>query len=212
MTLYQQVFANNQKWIRENEASNKDFFYNLSKGQQPEFLYIGCSDSRVTPEQMAGVGPGDFFVHRNVANIVSNIDLNILSVIEYAVAYLRVKHIVVCGHYMCGGVKAAMSPADMGIMNPWLKHVRDVYRTHQQELEAIEDEKKQYDRLVELNVQEQAINVMNLSVVQKAVAERGGPEVHGWVFDIRTGKLIDLDINFKEEVSGFERLYHLDQN
>lgn len=133
MSLYENVFENNQKWITSHKATDKEFFEKLAKGQQPEFLYIGCSDSRVTIEELTGAAPGDIFVHRNIANVVSNSDLNVMSVIEYAVAHLEVEHVVVCGHYFCGGVKAAMQSADLGILNPWLRNIRDVYRTHQDE-------------------------------------------------------------------------------
>ncbi|MCE3259480.1 MAG: carbonic anhydrase, partial [Bacteroidetes bacterium] len=140
------VFKNNQKWIDEKLSLSADYFEKLSKGQSPEFLYIGCSDSRVTAEEIMGVQPGEVFVHRNIANLVNNIDLNAHSVITYAVRDLKVNHVVVCGHYNCGGVKAAMQPTDMGILNPWLRNIRDVYRLHKEELNAIKDESKRYDR------------------------------------------------------------------
>lgn len=209
MSLYENVFENNQKWIREHKATDKEFFEKLSKGQQPEFLYIGCSDSRVTIEELTGAGPGDIFVHRNIANVVSNTDLNAMSVIEYAVAHLEVDHVVVCGHYFCGGVKAAMQSADLGILNPWLRNIRDVYRTHQDELDAISDEDQRYKRLVELNVEEQALNVIKTAVVQQAYLKRGGPKVHGWVFDIQTGELIDLKIDFDEKLKKIQEIYRL---
>lgn len=209
MSLYENVFENNKKWISEHKATDKEFFENLAKGQQPEFLYIGCSDSRVTPEQLTGVGPGDIFVHRNVANVVSSIDINAMSVIEYAVGHLHVKHVVVCGHYFCGGVKAAMQDADLGILNPWLQNIRDVYRTHKAELDAISDEEARYKRLVELNVEEQAFNVMKTAVVQKAMSNGNGPKIHGWVFDIQTGELIDLKIDFDEKFKSYQDIYRL---
>ena len=140
------VFQNNKKWIKEKIAVNANYFDDLGKGQQPELLYIGCSDSRVTAEDLMGLGPGEVFVHRNIANMVSGTDLNAMSVIEYAVEHLKVNHIVVCGHYACGGVKAAMQSADLGILNPWLRNIRDVYRIHNQELNAIDcEEKKMID-------------------------------------------------------------------
>jgi carbonic anhydrase len=152
MITYKEIFENNKKWIAEKKASNKDFFKHLSEGQNPDFLYIGCSDSRVTAEDLMGVKPGEVFVHRNVANVISNTDLNAMAVIDYAVRHLQVKHVVVCGHYYCGGVKAAMEAKDLGILNPWLRNIRDVYRTHRAELNAIQDEEARYKRLVELNV------------------------------------------------------------
>ncbi len=203
------VFQNNEKWVKEKLAINAKYFDDLGKGQTPELLYIGCSDSRVTAEDLMGFGPGDVFVHRNIANMVSSVDLNVMSVIEYAVVHLKVKHVVVCGHYACGGVKAAMQSEDLGILNPWLRNIRDVYRIHNQELNAIECDEKKYDRLVELNVQEQCINLMKTSSVQKAYRERG-LQIHGWVFDVHTGKLIDLKIDFDVILDKIREIYHLD--
>lgn len=204
-----QIFSNNQNWIAEKLSLDKSYFENLSKGQSPEILYIGCSDSRVTAEDMMGATPGDVFVHRNIANMVPNTDLSAMSVINYAVSHLKVKHVVVCGHYFCGGVKAAMESADLGILNPWLRNIRDVYRLHQEELDAITDEEAKYKRLVELNVQEQCVNVLKTADVQTAFRDRG-ITVHGWVFDIHSGKLIDLNIDFVEKLSGIQKIYHLD--
>lgn len=204
----QDVFKNNEKWIADKLAINPDYFTELSKGQTPEFLYIGCSDSRVTAEDLMGIQPGEAFVHRNVANLVNNVDLSVMTVLNYAVRHLKVNHIVVCGHYNCGGVKAAMQPADMGILNPWLRTIRDVYRIHKDELNAIEDEAKRYDRLVELNVQEQCVNLLKTAAVQEAITERG-LTVHGWVFDIRTGKLIDLKIDFEAALKDIKEIYNL---
>jgi carbonic anhydrase len=204
-----QIFKNNKNWIAQKLDVDKDYFENLSKGQSPEILYIGCSDSRVTAEDMMGATPGDVFVHRNIANMVPNTDLSAMSVINYAVSHLKVKHVVVCGHYFCGGVKAAMQSADLGILNPWLRNIRDVYRLHQDELDAITDEEVKYKRLVELNVQEQCVNVLKTADVQTAFRDRG-ITVHGWVFDIHSGKLIDLEIDFVEKLSGIREIYHLD--
>lgn len=203
------VFKNNEKWIAEKLEENENYFSELSKGQNPELLYIGCSDSRVSAEELMGVGPGDVFVHRNIANMVISIDLNAMSVIDFAVKHLEVKHIIICGHYNCGGVKAAMQSADLGILNPWLRNIRDVYRIHQEELDAIEDQSQKYNRLVELNVQEQCVNVIKTAVVQKAVRNRG-LTVHGWVFDINTGKLIDLKIDFEHILKDIMKIYTLD--
>ena len=203
------VFENNEKWIAEKLKLSPDYFTDLSKGQSPEFLYIGCSDSRVTAEDLMGIQPGEAFIHRNIANMVISIDLNVMSVLNYAVNYLKVNQIVVCGHYACGGVKAAMQPADMGILNPWLRNIRDVYRLHKEELNAITDEEKRYDRLVELNVEEQCINLIKTASVQKAHKERG-LKVHGWVFDIHSGKLIDLKIGFPRILADIMEIYKLD--
>ncbi len=205
----EQIFTNNQQWVQEKLKTNQDYFDNLSKGQSPEILYIGCSDSRVTAEDLMGVQPGDAFVHRNIANMVPNTDLSAMSVINYAVSHLKVNHIVVCGHYYCGGVKAAMQSADLGILNPWLRNIRDVYRLHQDELDAIQDTDKRYNRLVELNVQEQCVNVLKTADVQRAYRDRR-LSVHGWVFDIRSGKLIDLKIDFTKILEGIMKIYHLD--
>lgn len=209
MEKYNRIFENNQKWIAEKQATDAEFFEHLSKGQDPDFLYIGCSDSRVTAEDLMGAEPGDVFVHRNIANVVSNIDLNTMSVIEYAVAYLHVKHIVVCGHYYCGGVKAAMQPADLGILNPWLRNIRDVYRLHKDELNSITDEEARYKRLVELNVEEQCINVLKTAVVQRHYLDGGFPIVHGWVFDIHSGRLIDLNLDLDQKLKDIREIYDL---
>ncbi|MBL7767076.1 MAG: carbonic anhydrase [Chitinophagaceae bacterium] len=203
------VFQNNEKWIAEKLAVAPDYFEKLAQGQSPEFLYIGCSDSRVTAEDLMGIQPGEAFIHRNIANMVISIDLNVMSVLNYAVRHLKVKQIVVCGHYACGGVKAAMQSTDMGILNPWLRNIRDVYRLHKDELNAIEDMDRRYDRLVELNVQEQCVNLIKTAAVQSAHKERG-LLVHGWVFDIHTGKLIDLKIDFPSILKNIMEIYKLD--
>lgn len=212
MSLYQQIFKNNRQWLAENTLSDEDFFDHLSEGQNPEILYIGCSDSRVTAEEMTGVKPGQMFVHRNIANLVPNNDNNSHSVIEFAVEYLDVKHIVVCGHYFCGGVKAAMQAQDLGALNPWLRNIRDVYRLHREELKAIKDEEARYKRLVELNVQEQCINIIEMGVIQRHYRENKTQIVHGWVFDIQTGELIDLHINFDEKMQKIADIYDLGVN
>ncbi|MCB0531395.1 MAG: carbonic anhydrase [Lewinellaceae bacterium] len=203
-----QIFINNETWIKEKLKLDEHYFENLAKGQNPDILYIGCSDSRVTAEDLMGVQPGEVFVHRNIANMVPNTDLNVMSVINYAVNSLMVDHVVVCGHYYCGGVKAAMQPADLGILNPWLRNIRDVYRIHHEELDRIENEEEKYKRLVELNVQEQCINVIKTADVQRAYRERN-MTVHGWVFDIKTGKLIDLKIDFGAILKNIMSIYRL---
>lgn len=204
-----QIFENNQSWVQSKLDINDDYFNNLSKGQSPDILYIGCSDSRVTAEELMGVSPGEAFVHRNIANMVPNTDLSAMSVIDYAVMHLKVNHVVVCGHYYCGGVKAAMESQDLGILNPWLRNIRDVFRTHKDELNAITDEEARYKRLVELNVQEQCINVIKTAEVQRAYRDRG-LTVHGWVFDIHSGSLIDLQIDFSEILEDVMKIYRLD--
>lgn len=209
MKAYNEIFENNKKWVASKKATNIDFFKHLSEGQNPDVLYIGCSDSRVSAEEMTGMDPGEMFVHRNIANVVANNDLSAASVIEYAVDVLQVKHVVVCGHYYCGGVLAAMKPQDLGILNPWLRNIRDVYRLHQSELSSISDEDAKYRRLVELNVQEQCINVIKTAVLQKHYLNTGFPTVHGWVFDIKTGELIDLNIDFDDKLKHIQEIYDL---
>lgn len=204
-----QVFKNNEKWIKEKLSIDANYFNQLGEGQNPELLYIGCSDSRVTAEELMGAKPGEVFVHRNIANMVIGIDLNVMSVVNYAVDQLKVQHIIVCGHYACGGVKAAMQSADLGILNPWLRNIRDVYRIHKNELNNITSEEDKYDRLVELNVQEQCVNLIKTAAVQKAARDRG-LKVHGWVFDVHTGKLIDLKIDFDNILKNIMEIYHLD--
>lgn len=211
MNTLEKVFKNNEAWVSEKLALDPEYFTKLSKGQTPEILYIGCSDSRVTAEDLMGVKPGEAFIHRNIANLVNNVDLNVMSVINYAVRHLQVKHIVVCGHYNCGGVKAAMQPKDLGILNPWLRNIRDVYRMHKTELEGISDEENRYKRLVELNVQEQCVNLIKTAAVQQAHHDRG-ILVHGWVFDIHSGKLIDLKIDFPGILKDIMSIYKLDFN
>ncbi len=202
------IFQNNEQWISERIKKDENFFKNLSKGQNPEVLYIGCSDSRVSTEEMMGAEPGEVFIHRNIANMVPNTDLSAMSVINYAVCHLKVKHIVVCGHYYCGGVKSAMQSEDLGILNPWLRNIRDVYRLYREELDQIDDEEDRYKRLVELNVIEQCMNVIKTADVQQAFRERQ-IKVHGWVFDIHSGKLIDLKVDFAEMLKDIMKIYHL---
>lgn len=203
------ILKNNKEWVKTKLGEDADFFKKLGEGQSPNFLYIGCSDSRVTAEEAMGAGPGEVFVHRNIANMVISIDLNVMSVLNYAVDHLKVDHIIICGHYGCGGVKAAMESQDLGILNPWLRNIRDVYRTHKNELNAITDEDKRYERLVELNVQEQCINAIKTAAVQKANRERG-LRVYGWVFDVHSGLLKDLNIDFDKVLENIMEIYHLD--
>ncbi|MEZ5017854.1 MAG: carbonic anhydrase [Flavipsychrobacter sp.] len=209
MATYDQVFENNKKWVEEQKGKSADFFEELAKGQSPDYLYIGCADSRVPANEIMGLSPGDVFVHRNVANLVNNIDLNVMSCINYAVEHLKVKHVVVCGHYGCGGVKAAMTSQDLGILNPWLRNIRDVYRLHQEELDAITDEHARYNRLIEINVEEQCLNVIKTAVVQKMYLANNYPIVHGWVFDLETGLLKDLKVDFEGMLKKIQKIYNL---
>lgn len=209
MSTYDKIFENNRKWISAKTSADKEFFKKLAREQNPEFLYIGCSDSRVPANEIMGLEPGEVFVHRNIANMVINIDLNVLSVINFAVEHLQVKHIIVCGHYNCGGVKAAMEPRDLGLLNPWLRNIRDVYRLHREELEKITDIHERYNRLVELNVVEQCLNVIKSAEVQKSYIKTGFPKVAGWVFDLGNGKLTDLKINFEKRLENIRSIYDL---
>ncbi len=208
-TSYDEIFENNRKWAEQKLRAEPDFFDKLSLDQTPEYLYIGCSDSRVSAEEMMGMAPGQVFVHRNIANLVNTVDLNASSVVKNAVEQLHVKHIIVCGHYNCGGIKAAMQPLDLGLLNPWLRNIRDVYRLHREALDAITDSQMRYNRLVELNVQEQCINIIKMASVQKRYIREHFPVVHGWVFDLHTGHIKDLNIDFENILRDIQQIYDL---
>jgi carbonic anhydrase len=208
-TSYDQLFENNLKWVESRRATNSEFFEKLASDQTPEFLYIGCSDSRIPAEVIMGTEAGEVFVHRNIANMVVSTDLNVMSVIEYAVKHLHVKHVIVCGHYNCGGVKAAMTPKDLGLLNPWLRNIRDVYRLHEEELDTIADNDLRYDRLVELNAIEQARNVIKTAAVQEQFLKYGYPEVHAWAFGLKDGILKDLKLDFKGTLKDIQKIYNL---
>jgi carbonic anhydrase len=192
MESYQRLLLNNKAWVNDKLNLREDFFSRMTLSQEPEFLWIGCSDSRVPAEEVTGVEPGEIFVHRNIANLVIHTDFNMLSVLQYAVEVLKVKHIIVCGHYGCGGVRTAMSRKHLGLINKWLRHIKDVYRLHSDELESIQNETVRFERLVELNVLEQVHHLAEISFVQQAWRKRDGPTIHGWVYDIHTGYLKDL--------------------
>lgn len=188
MKSYERLLLENKAWAAEMLADNPDFFDRLSNLQQPEFLWIGCSDSRVPANQITGTQPGEIFVHRNVANLVVNTDVNLLAVVDYAVNHLKVKHIIVCGHYGCGGVQAAMTRKDYKpVLNMWLRNIKDVIRIHQAELDAIQDPEAKSDRLVELNVIEQVKNLARKSSIQRAWKNTGYPHLHGWVYGLKDG-------------------------
>lgn len=208
-SFFDNVFENNRKWVADKLAADPEYFQRLAQGQTPEVLFVGCSDSRVTAEELMGAHPGEVFVHRNISNMVGSTDLNALSVVEYAIGALQVKHVVICGHYGCGGVKAAMQAQDLGLLNPWLRRIRDVYRFHRAELDGIANDRKRYDRLVELNVEEQCINVIKTAVFQKAYLTGGTPIVHGWVFDMETGELVDLEFDFRKKLEEIREIYDL---
>jgi carbonic anhydrase len=195
MDTYKNLLSGNKKWVQEKMNQDPHFFERLSKGQSPEVLWIGCSDSRVPANEITGTNPGEIFVHRNIANMVVHSDMNLLSVLDYAVNILKVKHVIVCGHHGCGGVKAAMSNEQYGLVDNWLRHIKDVYRLHQEELDAIRDEEQRFNRFVELNVIEQVFDLSKTSIIQNAWRSRDLPMVHGWVYDLRTGILEDLGVS-----------------
>lgn len=191
---YQELFDNNVKWVAQMNQENPDFFNSLANGQNPHFLWIGCADSRVPANQITGTSPGDVFVHRNIANMVIHTDMSMLSVLDYAVNVLEVKHIMVCGHYGCGGITAAMGNKSVGLIDNWLRHIKDVYRLYQKELDAIENWTQRSNRLVELNVIEQALGLGKTSIVQNAWKQGKFLEIHGVVYDVANGLLKDLNI------------------
>jgi carbonic anhydrase len=188
MHPFEELLQDNKAWAAEMLANDPDFFNKLSGLQTPEFLWIGCSDSRVPANQITNTQPGEIFVHRNVANLVINTDVNLLSVLDYAVNHLKVKHVIVCGHYGCGGIKASMSKTDYKpVLNMWLRNIKDVHRLHREELDSITDEDQRFDRLTELNVQEQIFNLAKTSIIQRAWKEEQRPELHGWVYGLKDG-------------------------
>jgi carbonic anhydrase len=188
MHPYEMLLDDNKAWAAEKVAKDPNFFKNLSDIQRPEFLWIGCSDSRVPANEITNTQPGEIFVHRNVANLVINTDVNLLSVLDFAVNHLKVKHVIVCGHYGCGGIKASMSKSDyQPVLNMWLRNIKDVHRLHREELDSITGEEQKFDRLTELNVQEQIFNLAKTSIIQRAWKEEQRPDLHGWVYGLKDG-------------------------
>ncbi|MFZ1311999.1 MAG: carbonic anhydrase [Chitinophagaceae bacterium] len=188
MKPYEVLLNDNKHWAAKKLAEDPDFFERLLHVQSPEFLWIGCSDSRVPPDQITQTEPGEIFIHRNVANLVVNTDVNLMSVVDYAVNHLKIKHVVVCGHYGCGGIKAAMSNEDFNqVLNMWLRNIKDIYRIHRKELENITDEEKRVNRMVELNVKEQVFNLAKTALIQRAWSSEQRPDLHGWVYDLHDG-------------------------
>lgn len=194
--FYRKILDNNKQWVQDQLAIDPDYFSDLSKGQNPPLLWIGCSDSRVPANEIIGAKPGEVFVHRNIANLVIHTDMNMLSVLDYAVNALKVKHIIVCGHYGCGGVKAAMGNESIGIIDNWIRHIKDLYRIHEVELKSIENETKRFNRLVELNVVEQVYDLAKTSIVQNAWKIGQQLSLHGWVYGLNSGYVTDLNVNF----------------
>ncbi len=190
------LFHNNREWVKKKLSDDAEYFERLSAIHEPKVLWIGCSDARVPANEIIGAAPGEVFVHRNISNMVVHSDMNMLSVLSYAVEVLRVQHIIVCGHYACGGIQAAMNNKSLGLIDNWLRHIKDVYRNHIEELEAIKDEKVRYNRLVELNVKQQVYNLCKTSIVQAAWQKGEFPYIHGWVYDVHDGILKDTDVTF----------------
>ena len=189
METFKRLLLNNKAWVQDRLSLRPDYFSRTSGVQKPDFLWIGCSDSRVPAEEVTGVEPGELFVHRNIANLVVHTDFNMLSVVQYAVEVLKVNHIIICGHYGCGGVRAAMSRQHLGLINKWLRHIKDIYRLHATELDAIPDDGPRLERLIELNVFKQVHHLAQLSFVQLAWKREQRPTLHGWIYDIHTGYL-----------------------
>jgi carbonic anhydrase len=188
MHSYEKLLLENKAWAKEKVDADPEYFKRLADLQTPEFLWIGCSDSRVPANEITGTQPGEIFVHRNVANLVINTDVNLLSVLDFAVTHLKVKHVIVCGHYGCGGIKAAITNHDFKyVLNMWLRNIKDVYRIHRNELDNIKHEEKKCDRLVELNVQEQVFNLAKTSIIQRAWKHEQRPDLHGWVYGLKDG-------------------------
>jgi carbonic anhydrase len=206
---YEKLLINNKKWVAEQLALNPHFFDELADKQNPEYLWIGCSDSRVPANQITGTNPGEVFVHRNIANMVVHSDMNMLSVLSYAVEVLQVKHIIVCGHYGCGGVIAAMNNQQLGLIDNWLRHIKDVYRYHHVELDAIEDKELRARRFVEVNVMEQVHDLGKTSIVQNAWKRGQNLHIHGWAYDVKDGLIKDLGVNFTN-TKDLHSVYHLD--
>jgi len=201
MNIYRALLEGNKTWVAKKLQEDPQFFERLSKGQSPQVLWIGCSDSRVPANEITGTQPGDIFVHRNIANMVVHSDLNMLSVLDYAVNILKVRHVIVCGHYGCGGVQAAMQNEQYGLVDNWLRYIKDVYRMHQKELDAIENPTARFDRFAELNVIEQVFGLSKTSIIQNAWKDRQSPIIHGWIYSLKTGLINDLGVSFDRQES-----------
>jgi carbonic anhydrase len=211
MEYYNQLLKNNREWVASKLKEDPEFFTKLAKGQKPPVLWIGCADSRVPANEITGTKPGEVFVHRNIANMVVHTDMNMLSVLDFAVNVLEVQHVIVCGHYGCGGVKAAMTNKQYGIIDNWIRHIKDVYRLHHEELEAISDPQAREDRFIELNVIEQVYDLSKTSIIQNSWHRKKLPYIHGWVYSVADGLIKDLEVSVNEnsdiaEVYRFENL------
>ncbi len=207
--LYKKIFNNNKTWVLEKTQEDPDYFKRLSKGQNPPILWIGCSDSRVPANEITGTEPGEIFVHRNIANMIIHTDMSMLSVLDYAVNVLQVKHVIVCGHYGCGGVLAALENKQVGLIDNWLRHIKDVYRLHKEEIDNIQDKEEKSRRFVELNVEEQVFDLAKTSIIQNAWANDRFLQLHGIVYDVANGVLKDLQINVDNNQQ-LDKVYQLD--
>ena len=206
---YNQLLKNNKKWVKEMTYKDPNYFEELSKGQKPPVLWIGCADSRVPANEITGTHPGELFVHRNIANMVVHTDMNMLSVLDYAVNHLKVKHVIVCGHYGCGGVQAAMQNKSLGLINKWVRNIKEVYKDNKTELKKIDDDKKRFDRLVELNVKAQVYDLAKTSIVQQAWKDNTGLEIHGWVYELKDGVIKDLRVSM-DSAAHLDEIFTLD--
>ena len=206
--FYKKILDNNKEWVEQCLAKDPNYFEDLSKGQKPPLLWIGCSDSRVPANEIIGAKPGEVFVHRNIANMVVHSDMNMLSVLDYAVNVLKVKHVLVCGHYGCGGVKAAMGNDSIGIIDNWIRHIKDVYRLHENYLNSIINEEERFNTFVEINVKEQVYDLAKTSIVQAAWKNGQELTLHGWVYGLNSGFVTDLDVNFSSD-NDLDQVYRL---
>ncbi|MFV8332523.1 carbonate dehydratase [Flavobacterium sp. XS1P32] len=206
--FYKKILDNNKLWVESQLAIDKEYFKDLAKGQQPPLLWIGCSDSRVPANEIIGAKPGEVFVHRNIANMVIHSDMNMLSVLDYAVNVLKVKHVIVCGHYGCGGVKAAMGNQSIGLIDNWIRHIKDVYRLHEHYLNTFEDEEERFNKFVEVNAQEQVFDLAKTSIVQNAWRNGQDLTLHGWTYGLNSGYVTDLGVNMGSN-SELDEVYRL---
>lgn len=206
--FYQKIIDNNKEWVEKMITDDAEYFKDLAKGQNPPLLWIGCADSRVPANEIIGAKPGEVFVHRNIANMVVHTDMNMLSVLDYAVNILKVKHVIVCGHYGCGGIKAAMTNSSFGLIDNWIRHIKDVYRFHEEYLESIEDKEARFNAFVEINIKEQVYDLAKTSIVQNAWRNGQDLTVHGWVYGLNSGYITDLQVNIKSN-SELNEIYQL---
>ncbi len=207
--FYKKILDNNKQWVESQTAIDPEYFKDLSKGQNPPLLWIGCSDSRVPANEIIGAKPGEVFVHRNIANMVVHSDMNMLSVLDYAVNVLKVKHVIVCGHYGCGGIKAAMENNSIGIIDNWIRHIKDVYRLHKTELDAVKNEDDRFNKFVEVNVKEQVFDLAKTSIVQSAWKKGQELTLHGWAYGLNSGYVTDLNVNISSN-KDLDNVYQLE--